>query len=224
VKQCLDAEEPFSGADFKIDGHAVTQITIVGQVRSVTALATNITYKIDDGTGQIDVKKWVDAETPPEEEEIKLEDAHVRVYGRIKSLPNRRFINANNVRRITDHDEVNYHMLESTYVHLYFTKGKLSNGNAGQDGDSMFVGGGNDSYGNGAANGAKASNLSGGSKKVLSFLQNHTPTGVEGVHSNVIATATGMPVRDVLQAADDLLNQGLIYTTLDDETWAILEY
>jgi hypothetical protein len=33
-----------------------------------------------------------------------------------------------------------------------------------------------------------------------------------------------MSVRDALTAADELLGQGLIYTTVDDETWAILEY
>jgi replication factor A2 len=31
-------------------------------------------------------------------------------------------------------------------------------------------------------------------------------------------------MREVITAADELLGQGLIYTTVDDETWAILDY
>ncbi|KAF5228920.1 hypothetical protein FOXYS1_15967, partial [Fusarium oxysporum] len=62
IKQILDAEEAYAGADFKIDGSPVTQITFVGQIRKIQPQPTNITLNIDDGTGMIEVKKWIDVD------------------------------------------------------------------------------------------------------------------------------------------------------------------
>jgi replication factor A2 len=94
----------------------------------------------------------------------------------------------------------------------------------------MFVdGGAGAGYGNvtggGGANQmpSKLSTCGAAAKKMFNFM-NNTPGGNEGIHLNVITGSAGMTVRDVLTAADELLGQGLIYTTVDDETWAILEY
>ncbi|ODA77685.1 hypothetical protein RJ55_06287 [Drechmeria coniospora] len=222
IKQILEAEEAFSGADFKIDGSPVTQITFVGQVRSVNPQPTNINFKIDDGTGQVEVKKWIDADKQDEPDPGFELDSYVRVWGRLKSFSNKRHVGAHVIRPVADFNEVNYHLLEASYVHLFFTKGPL--GGAAANGDSMFVDGGNGA----AASMAPQSNgkLSGCTalgKKIFNFI-NDTPGGNEGMHLNVITNGTGLSVRDVLTGADELLGQGLIYTTVDDETWALLEY
>jgi len=228
VKQILDAEEAYAGADFKIDGATVTQVTAVGQVRSFNPQATNLTIRIDDGTGQLEVKKFIDTDKQEEAQNPGYGlDSHVRVFGRLKHFSGKRYVSAHLIRPITDPNEVNYHMLEATYVHLYYTRGPLGrNGQAagGVDGDSMFVDGG---AGAGAgANPATSGKLSGCStlaRRMHTFM-NESPGGNEGIHLNVITNSTGMSVRDVLTAADELLGLGLIYTTVDDETWAILEY
>lgn len=225
IKQIIEAEEGYSGADFKIDGAPAPQVTFVGQIRSVNPQPTNITFKIDDGTSQIEVKKWIDADKQEEGDQGYELDSHVRVWGRLKSFNNKRHVGAHVIRPVADFNEVNYHMLEATYVHLFFTKGPLGQNGAAANGDSMFVDGGA-GY-NGAANGNPANNkLSGcspGSKKMFNFMSS-TSGGNEGFHLNVLTSSTGMSVRDILTAADELLSQGLIYTTVDDETWAILEY
>lgn len=158
-------------------------------------------------------------------------DTYVRVTGPIKSANNKRSVFCHDIREVSDYNQVNYHLLESTYVHLYFTRGPLGGqgGAANTDGDSMFVDGGE--YGGGAGDAAAAggqapSKLSGctaNARKMFNFM-NNTPGGNEGIHLNVVTNSTGMALRDVLNAADELLGQGLIYTTVDDETWAILEY
>lgn len=90
----------------------------------------------------------------------------------------------------------------------------------------MFV----DSYGGGAANGAavgggkKLSNKIGGvGRKVFELLSTAQQTN-EGIHVHQIAQQLSLPVNDVFKAGDELLGEGLIYTTVDDETWAVLEY
>lgn len=227
VKQILAAEETFAGGDFKIDNAEITQITFVGQVRSVVAQPTNVTLKIDDGTGQIEVKKWIDADKAGDDSETQFElESHVRVWGRLKSFSNKRHVGAHVIRPVSDPNEVNYHMLEADYVHLYFTKGPLGGGqNGAADGDSMFVDGGS-GYGQDAGGAGMGNKLSGCSplaRKMFTFM-NNTPGGNEGVNINIITSQGGMAVRDVLAASDELLGQGLIYTTVDDETWAILEF
>lgn len=235
IKQILEAEEAFSGADFKIDNATITQITFVGQVRSVNPQPTNITFKIDDGTGQIEVKKWIDVDKQDEaggsggSGDYEL-DSHVRVWGRLKSFSNKRHVGAHVIRPVTDFDEVNYHLLEATYVHLFYTKGPLGqqqqngHGANGVGGDGMFVDGGN-ANGGGAAAAAdsKLAGCSAQARQMFKFI-NDAPGMNEGVHLNVIATGTGLSSRDVLKASDELLGLGVIYPTVDDETWAILEY
>lgn len=230
IKQLLDLEEAYPGADFLIDGHPITQVTIVGQVRSVNPQSTNITYRLDDGTGTMDVKKWVDPDKQ-EDAEPKFElDQWVRVWGRLKAFNQKRHVGAHFIRAIDRFDEVNYHLLEASYVHLYYTKGPLGgdpqqqqqqagDGNAGA-GDSMFV---DQPGGAGGEQSAKLGACGPVARKVFQFLQN-APGGNEGTHLNLITSGTNLSARDVLNGAEELLQQGLLYTTVDDETWAVLDY
>ena len=50
------------------------------------------------------------------------------------------------------------------------------------------------------------------------------PQNNEGLHVHQIASELGIQPNDVFKAGDELLGDGLIYTTVDDETWAVLEY
>lgn len=50
------------------------------------------------------------------------------------------------------------------------------------------------------------------------------PQNAEGLHVKKIAQKLGIFVRDVFEAGVVLLSAGLIYSTVDDETWALLEY
>lgn len=50
------------------------------------------------------------------------------------------------------------------------------------------------------------------------------PQNAEGLHVKKIVQKLGILVRDVFEAGVVLLSAGLIYSTVDDETWALLEY
>ena len=226
IKQLIDCEEAYPGADLAIDGQTLTMITIVGQVRAVNPQATNITYRLDDGTGTIDVKKWVDAEKADDTEPKFAPDTYVRVWGRLKTFNGKKHVGAHMVRAIEDFNEVNYHLLEATYVHLFLTKGAPAGKTAGGDagGDSMFVDGGYNAGGDsGGATNSRISSCSRTAQQVFNFI-NNSPGGNEGIHLNQISSGTGLSVREVLGAADELLGHGIIYTTIDDETWAPLDY
>lgn len=234
IKQLLDCKEPYPGGELELDGRQITQVTFVGQVRSVNPQATNVTYRIDDGTGIVDVKKWVDpdkldadgsGETP-----FAL-DAYVRVMGRLNSFNNKRHVGAHVIRPVTDFNEVNYHLLEATYVHLLLTRGDpqqgaqqqgrqqgAAGGNAG-DGDSMFVDGGG--YGTANEIQVKVAACSRTAQRLYNWMA-HSPGGNEGLHINVMASGTGLSLREVMSAIEELSTQGVVYCTLDDETFAVL--
>lgn len=135
------------------------------------------------------------------------------------------------IRAVDQFDEVGYHLLEATAVHLHFTRGPLGGKEGGAGGDGMFVEGGNfqDSAmgGAGAGGGGAAAKLGGNVSQSAQRLFSHmlsVPGGNEGVHLQVLSSGSGMTSREVLAAADELLGQGVIYPTVDDETWAVLEY
>lgn len=234
IKQIIDAEEAYPGADIKIDGQTVTQVTFVGQVRNINPQTTNVTYKIDDGTGTVEVKKWIDADKRDDEvmdggangAGIEL-DRDVRVWGRLRTYNGKTHVVANFLRAVEDFNEVNYHLLESTYVHLYLTKGPIGGGAKQEGGDGMFVDGGDSYNAGGAANGnatsAKLAGCGPQAKKMFNYMLS-APGGNEGVNIVMISSAAGMTTQEVLRGADELLGQGLIYTTVDDENWAILDY
>jgi replication factor A2 len=234
IKQILDADVPFQDAEFKIDGTEVAQVTFVGMVRNVSPQTTNVTFRLDDGTGVIEVKHWIDADKQADDGGDSIAnrfplDQYVRVWGRLKSFNNKRHVGAHIIKPVTDFNEVNYHLLEATYVHLCMTKGTPTgvNGNAGgDDGGSMFVDGG-DGYNNNNNNGGgmddKVRHCSAKARKFYQWLA-RAEGGNEGIHLNVIAHNTGMTYSDAAAAAEELIGPGVIYTTVDDETYAILDY
>lgn len=211
------------------------QLTFVGQIRNISTQTTNITYKLDDGTGTVEVKQWIDADAasdisdPTSASKPKLEvNEWARVWGRLKAFNDRRHVGAHVIRPIENKMDISYHLLEATYVHLYFSRGgpeQFSNTGAqvktegGQQG--MQDGG----YGAGemGMNGKMMPNVSANARRVYSTLKN-SPQSNEGLHVQNIAASLGLPVAEVMKAGDDLLQHSLIFTTVDDNTWAILEF
>ena len=127
------------------------------------------------------------------------------------------------IRPIADKMDISYHLLEATYVHLYFVKGPLDQIKAeggGADGNAVGYGGGG---GDTAMNGGQMPNVSVAAKRVYQTLKD-SPQNNEGLHVQNIAAMVGMNVPDVRKAGDELLSHSMIFTTVDDDTWAVLEF
>lgn len=231
IKQILDASSPYPEAPYQIDSADVANVLFVGQVRNISAQSTNVTYKIDDGTGEIEVKKWVDsamADTMDTDEgnkgpadgknEVKL-NGHARVFGAIKSFGNKRYIGAHSVRPMVDINELNCHLLEATMVHLFFTRGPPGGANGASAGGDAVMGGADEYGGQNKALG----NMTPLAKKVYNVLKTE-PQDDTGLHLQQIATKLSVPATDVARAGEELLGAGVIFSTMDEQTWAILEY
>ncbi|KGO76210.1 Winged helix-turn-helix transcription repressor DNA-binding [Penicillium italicum] len=233
VKQVLDASQPFPEAPFQIDGADVANVLFMGQVRNISSQSTNVTYIIDDGTGECEVKKWIDSATAdnmdtddgkaPGDGKTELQlNGYARVFGSIKSFANKRYIGAHSVRPLSNINELHTHLLEATAVHLFFTRGPPGAAAAGGNaGGADAVMGGADNYG-GGQNKALAS-MSLVAKKIYNLLKTE-PQDDTGLHMQVIASKLNMPATEVARAGEELLGAGVIFSTMDEQTWAILEY
>ncbi|CAO3682532.1 unnamed protein product [Umbelopsis ramanniana] len=60
IKQMLNSQQSHGESEFKIDNTDVTQVTFVAVVRQINAQSANIGYTMEDGTGSIDVRQWLD--------------------------------------------------------------------------------------------------------------------------------------------------------------------
>ncbi|KAF3033939.1 replication factor A protein 2 [Didymella keratinophila] len=223
IKQILDAQPDAGNDTFRIDGNPVSQLTFVGQIRNISTQTTNTTYRLDDGTGSIEVKQWVDSDTVDQNDPIKaklVEGSYCRAWGKLKSFNDRRSVGAQIIRPVEDMNEVSYHLLEATYIHLQLTRGPLGGGNAGAG--AANTNGGAVQQDGGAYGNHDLSGYNGLCKRVFKYLREE-PQGNEGINCNQIAAGLGLESVDVLKAGDELLAGGLIYTTVDDSTWAVLE-
>ncbi|KAI1610968.1 replication factor A2 [Exophiala viscosa] len=228
IKQILDSQQPHPDADFRADGEPFGQVTFVGQIQSISTQATNVTYRVDDGTGIIDTKQWIDSDQNADKMEVDpskpklVENGYCRVWGRLKSFNNKRHVGAHIIRPITDYNEIHYHMLEATAVHLFFTREPPSNAqssgqkHAGANGTN----GGQQDFSDAA--GGALPNVSPLARRVYATLKN-TPQSNEGLHVQMIASQMGLQVQDVYKASEELLGVGVIFTTVDDNTWAVLD-
>ncbi|PLN86724.1 hypothetical protein BDW42DRAFT_158393 [Aspergillus taichungensis] len=235
VKQILDASQPFPEASFQIDGADTSSIVFIGQVRNISSQTTNVTYKIDDGTGEIEAKQWIDSATAdtmdtddgkgpgvPGKDQIEL-NGYAKVFGKLKTFGNKRFVGAHCVRPVKNINELHCHLLEATAVHLFFTRGPPggaagagAGGIAGAVGDASM--GGADDY---SADRSLPA-MSPVARKVYSLLRTE-PQSNEGLHCQLIASKLGLPPADVARAGEELLGTGVIFSTVDEQTWAILQ-
>ncbi|KAK2744829.1 replication factor A protein 2 [Myotisia sp. PD_48] len=242
IKQLNDATQAFPDAPFKIDGVDIHQICFVGQVRSVSKLATHITFKLDDGTGEIEVRYFI----PPDEKEAfddEMEgmdmlgekpvsggakripkaqqvtaNGYAKVWAVLKTFNDRRSVNAQAIHPLTNINEYHCHFVEATAAHLYSKHGPPKTG--------QTVAGAGAGASSGAASDAASrtvQRMSPIARKFYETLRNTAQTN-EGLHVNVLATSMHVNINEVYKAAEELFGLGVIFQTVDEETWALLDF
>ncbi|KAJ7063372.1 hypothetical protein C8F01DRAFT_1229941 [Mycena amicta] len=114
-------------ADWKLGDRSIGQITLVAEVRDHRVQNTHRSFLLDDGTGTMNAKLWVD--TPPEQHSepfrgINIEQsAHFRITGNLRSHSGKKYIHVSNIRLVKDMNEIYYHILDTIYIHVVLQKG-----------------------------------------------------------------------------------------------------
>lgn len=60
VSQIVKAVQQHKDDSFQVDGQELNQVSVVGTIKHVAKLATNLTIVLADSTGEVDVRQWLD--------------------------------------------------------------------------------------------------------------------------------------------------------------------
>ena len=122
ISMALKARLDSSGGDDTLtleDGRALHTVKIVGAVRNAYVQSTNIIYTIEDGSGSLDIKQWLDDNDSDVIAEMKKkkikEGIYVKVIGQIKDYDGKKELVANSVYPLLSGNELNHHILEIMY-------------------------------------------------------------------------------------------------------------
>jgi len=226
IKQALSASQSHADAELFIDDVEVGQLTVVAHVTSIQVQTMNSVYILEDGTGRIEARLWVDSSSEEDSAVANktpgvTEGVLVRVTGALKNFGNKRYINAVHIRHITDPNEVFYHMLEVMYVFKVHQRGapgkpggQAANGTSPANGATTMS-----AYNSSTAVGSNASSeyahLPGLQRKIVEFILSQ-PSNDEGVHVAAIARAVQADAIQISEALDALMDQGHVYSTIDE--------
>lgn len=222
IKQVLSATQTHSEADWVIDDAEIGSVTVIGQVISIQKQATNIVYSLDDGTGRLEARHWVDPSAMEEDEEDPItEDSYIRVMGTIKSFGNKRYINTSQQRLVKDHHELYFHLLDAMATKLILERGP-PHAPRQQPGSSPIKAEGASAYSaqSTAVTNDQFSHLPQMQQAIIRFILSHPQTD-DGVNVGAIARAVGGSANEISAALDSLLDGGHIYTTLDESHYAV---
>lgn len=222
VSQLMSASQ--ADESFRVGEVEVTQVTIVGIIRSTDKSMTNIQYKVDDMTGApMDVKQWVDTEDPGVDSTVLLPGTYVKVSGNLRSFQNHRSVVAFSVRPLEDMNEITSHMLEVVQAHMVLSKPQTMSGAGGGMSSSvtpmsrptMASAGG---MGGGYAGGNDMANngLSPNQNQVLSLIRScPEPQGIS--IQDLKQRLSGISLAVIKQAVEFLSNEGHIFSTIDED-------
>ncbi|CCF57169.1 hypothetical protein KAFR_0C01760 [Kazachstania africana CBS 2517] len=239
IKQILNSVQEIQDGPFVTNGQELHYVSFVGVIRNITDHATNIFITIEDGTGQIDVKKWSDDATDmtasqensdQQEKEYNSQVAqqyqvgtYVTVYGALKEFGGKKNIQYAVIKNVDSFNEIIAHHLEVIKWYAIAT-GKLPdpshnqeqyNNNGNSEGQSLFV------QENEATDNSNGSPL----QRILEFCK----TQCEGKDANsfaipipLIAQSLNLNEDTVRTCCSTLTEQGFIYPTFDDDNFFAL--
>lgn len=221
IRQLKSATQEHQDDSWKVDGAELHQVKIVGNILKVEETSTFTKYDIEDSTGVVEVKMWLDQsddDTMTERRSACREGVYVRAIGIVRSFQGMMHIVSHDVRPVVDHNEITHHFLEAIYQHCQHTKPKPQAAAPGAWGSqlpmpqqSISAGGGDQGH----------SGFTAAQSRVLNFfVQNdsHDDDGM-GLSLDVVATSLageGIHEKDVRAAVDFLANEGHLYSTIDD--------
>ena len=199
---------------FRVNGEEVHNLTLLGKIVEANESSTSQQYTIDDGTGTVVVKKWVDADDAEGAKQTLAAGQYVRVYGHLRVFQGARNVIAFNMRPVTDFNEITYHFLEVVYCNSH-------NGARAAAAPKAEAGAAEGTaYAAPAAAAAAAGATATGSCSDQVMAIYNGPQG---------ATDNGAPVGDVVtalngrfteaqvrKAVEFLVNEGHLYSTIDD--------
>jgi replication factor A2 len=145
AKMVLASTDSISGGGGVLaDGREPYLVKIVGAVKEVIKSSTNYMYSLEDGTGTVQVKEFIDDssynDAAQQQRELAAQDhIYIRVIGKLTSYEGNKQIVANNVRRVTGGgNEMTHHLLEVVHSGEKHKKGETMVGRPDMNPSAMM--------------------------------------------------------------------------------------
>nr|XP_043618141.1 replication protein A 32 kDa subunit A-like [Erigeron canadensis] len=228
IKQISEASQ--SGDDksnFVLSGADIVNVSVVGMVFNIVERNSYVTFTVDDATGKLECKRWLNEPYDKMQIEEIQEGIYVHVDGHLKSFKGDKHIDVFSVRPVTNFDEITFHFIASIHNHVRTLKAQNIQGNGTTLSENI------DSNPNTpiqkGANGLKSNlssqlsvpfnvdGLKGYDQMVLAYLQIPANYGNEkGIHTDELAQKLKLPQNKIMESIRTLEDEGMIYSTIDE--------
>ncbi|KAI0040137.1 hypothetical protein FA95DRAFT_1566638 [Auriscalpium vulgare] len=121
VKQLIHATRGHDDGSFVIEGNEIGHVTVVAQVVTIKHQTANDLFCLDDATGKMDARHWLDGEESEEYKGIS-ENSWVRIIGLVKRILGKQFIRALHIRPVQDPHEIFFHLAELMVAQVAFDR------------------------------------------------------------------------------------------------------
>lgn len=192
----------------KVNDMEVNMATIIGIVRSVDFTSIKVNYLVQDNTGCMSCVHWIDADD--HEYKPLKENTFVKIVGQIKSMQDgKKNLMIYSGQYIEDANEITSHMLEVVLIPLKSEKLKAA---TQSDYSKTIIPSNSLNTSNVGATGAQ-----GDAAKIMQVIRSFKNDSY-GVDINTIMSklAIKIPLQQVKNLVEELINEGHIYTTIDD--------
>lgn len=208
IKQILDATQESPDDEFKVNNVSLNMVSFIGILRKVEVSSASVTLIIEDGTGSIEVRRWIDAAISTAAADGELYDGYLHKYvfvgASVKEFNGKKNLQNATIYPIKDHNQLLYHNLSAIAHHLK-SQGATFNGGSGSCA-SLFVN-------------EDAPPLSSLSDRILILLKEVSGSMQEGVPLTYITQR--LNITDVVgqKHCQELLDSGKIYNGYEDTTY-----
>lgn len=212
IKQITEATQPIPDGEFQVHNVNLNLVSFVGVVRNVQDITSAILITIEDGTGSIEVRKWIDDSNAMDENEHQKYEMNKYIYvtGALKEFNGKKNLQHATMRPITDHNEILYHHLSAISHHLK-AQGLSARENGGQNqsqDNGLFV---KDPHGMEVTTSIQ--------DKILGVIRDNTSSMQEGVPVPFISQKLNVTDDLVLEHCSELIDNGKIYSGYDDSAY-----
>jgi len=181
---------------------------------------TDVSFTLDDGTGKIDVNRWVNETSETDEMALIENGMYVAVNGSLKGFQGKKHVVAFSVRPVVDFDAITLHFIECIHVHLENSRPKVQGTSV--MGTETPITNEVKSYQTPVSNHVSPYSATAGSETnnlqlVLNvFLEPASLAREHGLHIDEVVQRLRLPVDRIREAINYHVDMGTIYSTIDD--------
>ena len=203
------------------DGRVLHRVRFVAAVRNYEDMSTNVEYEVEDGTGMIKVKEWLDdakenVKKAELREKTKREHVYIKITGQLKDYGGNKQVVADGIRPLATGNELTHHMLEVVYTEQQQSKTQQAPmfsagfGQQQQPGRPLQA---TANIGGPAGAGGNGNDML--REQILEMIKNDTSD--QGLNMDrcikIMSTVNPSEIRNMF---DMLSQEGIIYSTVDE--------